>query len=358
MVYSVTTGIKSPATRKKYQSNMKLFLQHFDFKSETELLQFRENTKYLEGLIIRYITSLSEDKHLKYDTIHNKIAPVLHFLEFNDVGLNKRKIRACNVGDRSVREDEAYTHEQIRKILSKCDIRSKVIVLLMASTGMRIGAIPDLKLKHLKEIPEHGIYKITIYSDSAPDSYYTFCSFECAEAIRAYKKYRQKYGENIDDKDAPLIREVFNIRDRFKAKYSKPKHVSVAGLETLLYRIIRNADVDSSDVKRAHGFRKFYCTQWVDVDGNFDIREFLLGHRFSRVLGKNYDRTREDRRLLEYLKVVDRLTFNEELRLKLKIYELETQHTHEWDSLKAEMNQMKQILDTLGLNLGTPKPKK
>lgn len=104
-------------------------------------------------------------------------------------------------------------------------------------------------------------------------------------------------------------------------------------------------------MKRAHGFRKFYCSQWIEADGNYDIREYLLGHRASRKLGVYYDRTVENRRLQEYLKIVDRLTLNEELRLKTKIHKLEAQHTHEWDSLKAEMNQMKQILDSLGLDL-------
>lgn len=152
VVYSVTDGIESPATRKKYKYNLKLFMDHFDFNSETELLE-NKDPRYIEGMIIRYIKTLSEN-NLKHETIHNKIAPILHFYEINDVILNKRKIRSFNVGDRSMREDEAYTHDQIRMILAKCDVRSTVIVLLMASAGIRIGAIPRIKLKHLNEIQD------------------------------------------------------------------------------------------------------------------------------------------------------------------------------------------------------------
>jgi len=59
--------------------------------------------------------------------------------------------------------DRASTHEEIKKILDVADLRMKVIVLLMASTGMRIGGIPELKLRHLEEVAkeEEKIYKIT-----------------------------------------------------------------------------------------------------------------------------------------------------------------------------------------------------
>ena len=44
--------------------------------------------------------------------------------------------------------DRAYTDKEIKTLLDSADLRMKVILLLMASSGIRIGAIPDLKLKH------------------------------------------------------------------------------------------------------------------------------------------------------------------------------------------------------------------
>jgi integrase len=44
-------------------------------------------------------------------------------------------------------EDDAYTHGQINRMVDVADLRDKAIVLLMASTGMRIGAVPKLRLK-------------------------------------------------------------------------------------------------------------------------------------------------------------------------------------------------------------------
>ena len=35
------------------------------------------------------------------------------------------------------------------------------LVMLFASTGMRIGAIPDIRLEHLHKIEKYNLYQIT-----------------------------------------------------------------------------------------------------------------------------------------------------------------------------------------------------
>ena len=68
-------------------------------------------------------------------------------------------------------------------ILDICDIRSRVIILLMTSTGMRIGALPDLRLSDIKKMDEFGLYLVYVYSQSKKDRYYTFTTPECAKAM-------------------------------------------------------------------------------------------------------------------------------------------------------------------------------
>ena len=76
-------------------------------------------------------------------------------------------------------KDRAYTIEEIRHLLEFCDERAKALVLLLASTGIRIGAIPDLQLKHLKKIPEYNLYQITIY-EGTKEEHFTFTTPEAA----------------------------------------------------------------------------------------------------------------------------------------------------------------------------------
>jgi hypothetical protein len=81
-----------------------------------------------------------------------------------------------------------------------CDERGKVIVLLMASTRMRVGALPELKLKHLKRFNIDNnifIYQIQIYASSKKYTYKTYCTPECAQAIDKYLEYRKRIDKSI-----------------------------------------------------------------------------------------------------------------------------------------------------------------
>lgn len=67
------------------------------------------------------------------------IALIIYSLDNNDIELNKRKIRRYFRSDESVKEDRPYTKEEISKILSVCDQRSEALILLMVSSGIRVG---------------------------------------------------------------------------------------------------------------------------------------------------------------------------------------------------------------------------
>jgi integrase len=76
------------------------------------------------------------------------VATVLSFYKINDVVLNVTKIMKFIPEQKRV-NDRAYTHQEISKILEIADERMRVVILLLFSTGMRIGAIPELRIGHL-----------------------------------------------------------------------------------------------------------------------------------------------------------------------------------------------------------------
>ena len=87
----------------------------------------------------------------------------------------------------------------------------RVMILLMACTGLRMGAFEGLQWFHFVEMPEQRIYRITVYAKSFKDKYYTFCAPECAAAIDSYLDYRRRLGDPLK-MTTPLIREQFDIR--------------------------------------------------------------------------------------------------------------------------------------------------
>ncbi|MGH9986335.1 MAG: hypothetical protein ACRD8W_20525 [Nitrososphaeraceae archaeon] len=64
-------------------------------------------------------------------------------------------------------------------------------------------------------------------------------------------------------------------------------------------------------------------TQMKKAQLDFSDREYLVGHKVSRGLDINYDRTNEEDRLQEYLKAMDLLTISPENRLRKQVVEQE-----------------------------------
>ena len=97
------------------------------------------------------------------------------------------------------------------------DERMKVIVLILTSTGKRIGGLAGLKISSLKKIDEFGLYRLTVYEGSS-EEYICFTTPECASAIDFYLSQREMWGEKLKP-DSPLIRKEFDRRDPFAIHY-------------------------------------------------------------------------------------------------------------------------------------------
>lgn len=315
-------------------------------------------------MIIGYIEG-RRDKGLAHKTLKLHCAAIFHFLVMNDVVLNKRKIMRFIPPDESPTTittstttgqgesdygygyggDRPYTVEQIYRIINEgCggDTRSKVIILLMASTGMRIGALPGLRYGNITPVPEYNLYKIRVYATSRADRYITYCTPECASAIDSYLDYRRRLHETIRDK-SPLIREMFNVENPFvidSPKQSTPRMIELA-LEQALkksgvnQRTAAQAKGSRRSIMRSHGFRKFAITM-MDKAGVKDThRRYLTGHA---QLGqdRSYVLPTGESLLAEYVKAIPLLTIDPNARLQTKVEELESKEAQEITRLKAE----------------------
>lgn len=224
----------------------------------------------------------------------------------------------------------------------------------MASTGMRLGAVPDLQIGNLEKIPQYNLYKILVYANFPSDRHYSFCTPECAAAIDSYLAYRKRFGDPLK-KTAPLIREQFEINDPFIA--ANPKPIAERTISYIIEGILKRSGMKSKDVMRSHGFRKFAITQMIKAKMEYGTREYLVGHKHSRGLDVNYDRTTEEDRLAEYLKAIDLLTLHSENRLKRKIHHLELGKLHEKDeqidNLKEQFTNMQSQMQNLIAIIGS-----
>ncbi|MGH9974181.1 MAG: tyrosine-type recombinase/integrase, partial [Nitrososphaeraceae archaeon] len=181
--FNFINSISSEHTKQAYKQNLTRFMRFCKLDSVDELLKID-----MQKTIIDYVVSLRE-ANISHSTIHVLLAPIYHFCEMNDIFLNKKKIRKYKGERMRVVKDRAYTHEEISKLLNTSNIRMKPIILLMASSGVRVGSIPALRLKHIQKLDD--IYRITVYENTASE-YFTFCTAECSKAIDDYLGYRKR----------------------------------------------------------------------------------------------------------------------------------------------------------------------
>jgi integrase len=96
--------------------------------------------------------------------IKHYLAWVKSFLEFNEIALPWKKIAKFYPGD-VTNSYRSYMKDEIKKLLSIADPRDHCIILLMASSGIRVGAIQTLKVMSIKRL-DGDIGIVTVYPES------------------------------------------------------------------------------------------------------------------------------------------------------------------------------------------------
>ena len=277
----------------------------------------------------------------------------MHFFQNNndDFHLTVRNFQRDLPPDESTSaygDDRHYTTNEIAQAIAASDLRTKVAILLLCSSGMRIGALHSLQKCDLTPVQIDSnyttIYRIQVYARTR-DKYYTFCTPECYSVIKDYYLAdRVRCGEELKDK-SPLIREQFNPDNPFTI--NSPRFVSTRGIEYMVTHVLKRAGVRKpQEVHMSHGFRKFFKSQAESFSNMKSINiELLMGHNIG-VSGHYYKPT-EQEVLQEYVKAIDALTIDPTQRLKQENAELRKDYLAELGELRGEFNQMKEMLVSL-----------
>ncbi len=246
--------LQTRATQKQY---LWLIQRYAAYRKTLDLDQLidedSKNHKLGVARIREFLLSLRTAK-LSRGTLNNYKAAIKHFYEMNDISLNWRKINRfagmedANAGVKD--KDRAYTHEEIQKMLYRSNEKVKAILMLLASSGVRVGAIQSMYLKHLKkfEIENDGIktYQILVYAGHE-DEYITFCTPEATTAIDSYLLCRTRAGEKLNDQ-SPLFRTDFYADDLFKVRNNvrpmKTEAVSKAIMVALRSRLLLDTNTN------------------------------------------------------------------------------------------------------------------
>ena len=318
-------GFHSESTKESYCKKLVQFLEFHNNITAEQLLQKAKNPKIIQHMIIDYV----EERKTKVSgsTLQQTKGALKHFFEMNDIedGINWSKISKIIPHARKTGNDRAPTIEEIRTMLESADARTKCVILMCSSSGIRVGAFDgmtwsDLSLIYQKHDGEKSMAaaKLTVYKGER-EEYTTFVTPECYSALEQYKKSRESIGEKITPK-SPLIRDSWDNHKYRKDKRKEPKTAKPLASKTIanmmgefLKKInLREANSGTHEFKQIHGFRKFFKTNAERACKTIDV-EKLMGH------AENYYKPSLDYLLTEYIKAIQYLTISETVELKDKI---------------------------------------
>lgn len=198
----------------------------------------------------------------------------------------------------NVHEDILPNKEDLKKILLEVDLRMKVIITILASSGIRVGELHNLRLGDIdlsKEIPS---VKIKGIGAKERKSRITFISIEAKNFLQEYLNQRKSLGEELNENSPVIARE-------------DGKPMSYQNIHYLLEKVFRkySKKVGKRYSLHAHCLRKWFKTQLISGGVPAPIVDRLTGH--SRYLANEYELYTEDQLREWYSKGMKHVTILE-----------------------------------------------
>jgi integrase/recombinase XerD len=305
-------AIKSEATKTAYKYQLNKFKEWAKIKSFDGLLQ--ASPKDIQILLEDYVMYLK--KTVSPNSIPIYFAPIELFYVMNDINVNFKKIRKIFPEKVKKGNERGYTREEIKTVLESAKTnRHKALVFLLVSSGCRIGAIPEIRLKHLSRIEDS--YSIMIYEGDKQQDY-IFTTPEATKVIDDYLDERKKDGEYIDEQ-TPLFRITYRLGIEKVRPCTTDNLTHIMGRLVSMIERKRTGKTKRFDIAKNHGFRKFYATIIKSTDGiNPTMTEKLINHIGIVQMDGAYFTPSMETMFDSYKKAIPFLTISDEDRIKME----------------------------------------
>jgi integrase len=355
-------GLKAETSKRQYPNRLDRFLSFVGLEGSIQekcdgLFEISKNKEVLYSHLIRFINSQKvriQTKEISEATLGNDVKTIKLFCMMNDIIINWKKISKGMPPVKSYSDDRIPTMDEIHKLLEYPDRRVKVIVLVMLSSGIRVGSWDYLQWKHVIPIETDGILvaaKLIVRNTKINNrSYYTFITPEAYFELKNWMDFREMHGETITA-ESWLIRDTWQKIERSRRQNGGlarfPNKIGSLSIKNMIYHawkiqgvreMVLEPGKKRHDFKSTHSFRKFFETKCQNAKMNHNNIKLLMDHSLGE--SQNYHRPTEEELLEDYLSVIDLLTINEENRLKRKVEKLEVEKTR-FEALAADIEMLK-----------------
>ncbi|MCH7562046.1 MAG: site-specific integrase [Thaumarchaeota archaeon] len=336
-------SLKTKATTEKYLYYLKRFKNFYKLKDYDSMLTIE--LKQLQIMIEDYVMTLK--KEVSPNSVNTYMAGIEAFFETNDVELRWKKIRRLYPAKVKKTGGKMWTTEEIDLMLkSTRDLRQKALIHFLAASGVRRGAIPDLKIKHIQKI--ENCYAISVYEGSL-EEYTTFIHQEAAFWLDKYLEKRKNDGEYLD-KNSPLFRKSYQLG----IQKALPMNDELV-LRSIWY-IINKSGLRAGQEKKSgrydtqtnHGFRKRWTTIIENVEGvKVILAEKMMGHSIKSIpMAEIYNLPTTEMLFKEYKKAIPELIIDGSARKQAeldKVYKEKSILEEEKSKNKSLMTRLEKV---------------
>ena len=246
-------ALRAPESKRQYPKRFEKFLDYrklegaFEDKALSFYKKAIENPQWLTNKLVEYAQyqkQRAQKGEIAESTIPNYFKAVKLFCVMNDIIVNWQKLNKGIPRGNSAAEDRAPTIEEIQKLLEYPDRRIKPIVLILLSSGIRVGAFEYLRWKHIipiKDDKENIVAAKMMVYPGDKEEYFTFITPEAYGSIKEWMDFRESFGEKITH-ESWVMRDIWQTTNvKYGAKWglaTLPKQLRSSAIKRLIDRAL------------------------------------------------------------------------------------------------------------------------
>lgn len=246
------------------------------------------------------------------------------------------------------RREKPLTKEIIQRVLRNVSPKLQTVILVLASSGMRIGELVQLRLSDIDFTTKPITIQIRAETTKTRESRETFLTTEASDSLKDYLRRHFKWEEELPNSNLKNMflfgRTCMASRKFDPEKINTDSHAAC----NLLMKILSNAlkkipelnenNENGRKVVHFHALRKFFRTMVGNACGR-DFAEALIGHRFYM---DTYYQLPEEKKRQMYLDAEPYLTISDFKSVEKNIKKLSEKNTQ----LEEKFNDLLQYLRT------------
>ena len=316
---------------------------------ELEFVEQTKQEKFDVYAMLRDHVVFLDQKTYKSKTISSRLAAIKGYLRFLGLKIYTEDCKQVIKIPKNIREHEvALTKEIILRVLRSVPARLQTVILVLSSSGIRIGELVQLRLCDIDFTTTPTTIRLPGKITKTRVARETFITEEATNSLKDNLSRYLKWDENKNNShldDLLIFGREYMGESKKRVSGKQPEHLLAEGIlmRQLKYHTEKVPDLNKKNpngmrIIHFHALRKFFRTTVGNVSGR-DFAEALIGHQFYM---DTYYQLPDEKKREMYLEAEPHLTISDFKAVEKNIKALSAKNSQ----LEEKFNDLLQYLRT------------